>query len=234
MKTSLKIFALTLSIAAVTACGKKDSDKTAGVTAGVSAVCSNTVQPAAYWQNYRSYGLRAYVGYYSSYTTGYGGTAAPQYNYSTNYYPQQNYYPQAYPQQTYPQPYPNAYPQNVIGNQAYQCNSLSQLYNQQAQGFCGCPSGYAPAYNGAVGMSCVRTSYIGTQAAIWSYNYGQQQMYFARYGGMRPMMTGTFGSNACYSGFAQLCTVGQVDACSTSGGICVATTVNSLYGVCRR
>ncbi len=117
-------------------------------------------------------------------------------------------------------------------------NASPAVFNNQAQGFCGCDPGYMPACDSANGMACVRANrFTNHRPATWSYNYQYRQVYAGQYG--MPTYSARYNSQhnsqySCYSSFAQMCTVGLSDSCSLSGGICRPTSRNSSHGVCVR
>ncbi len=146
-----------------------------------------------------------------------------------------------------------AYCDNTVYNQngwvAYP-NSNYQNY-QGYYNFCACPAGYMPAYNGSIGLGCVRTRYVPQTYFQWQFewqsgnggrryhsvsgsvnygyaygngngaNHGQQS-------NTRPQSSQ--GSN-CFQNVAQSCFVGQTNNNCYNGGICQATGAGNL-GVC--
>ena len=159
--------------------------------------------------------------------TNYNGyNSAPYYNYGIRRYVP---YYTGYSSGRYtPQYHGNVGPYATAPNAA-------PVYYPQSQGFCGCQPNHMPACGQNVGMACVPTSrYRNYQPATWAYNYRYNQITAGAWGVPSYNMN---AGQACYSNFAQLCIVGQLDSCSMTGGICRPTTRHAQvgsFGVCVR
>jgi hypothetical protein len=109
-------------------------------------------------------------------------------------------------------------------------NSTPAVYNNSSQAFCGCEPGYMPACDSQNGMACVpKNRFRRHRPATWGYNPQYRQVVAGQYG-----IPNYNARSNCYSGFAQMCALGQSDSCSLSGGECRPTSANSNFGVCVR
>lgn len=108
-----------------------------------------------------------------------------------------------------------------------------------ANGFCGCPGGYSPAYNSSMGLGC-----ISSMALQPIYNYAVY-MGFGYNGGFTTWMGGAATINipqvsnipgsayqgACVHQITQSCLINQVNACGI-GATCHQVITGSNLGVC--
>ncbi|WP_041577954.1 hypothetical protein [Bdellovibrio bacteriovorus] len=129
-------------------------------------------------------------------------------------------------------PYPGMY------NYAY---NYSNIFAQQ--GFCGCPSGYLPTYNGTFGLGCVQQQLImpyWNDYFFWSYGYGwgfgymsipsapQMTINHPQYSNI-PTNSNSFSS--CSQTLTQSCVLSQGNTCGV-GATCRQVLSGSNLGVC--
>lgn len=132
----------------------------------------------------------------------------------------------------------NAYCDNTIYNQQQNWMAYPNSNYQSYQGnytFCACPSGYMPAYNGTIGLGCVRKTRAPQTYYQWQFKWRSNQSGFRydyNYSSSRRRSTRshTQQNRNCYANIAQSCFIGQANGCQ-SGGQCQSTGTGSL-GVC--
>lgn len=114
------------------------------------------------------------------------------------------------------------------GNTGY---NYTGYFNQY--GFCGCPAGYSPAYNGTMGLGC-----IGNQYLYPYYNYTMFMSFGAAFGGGATINIPQVSNipNTAYQGncarqLTQSCLVNQANSCGT-GATCQQVLTGSSLGVC--
>lgn len=120
-------------------------------------------------------------------------------------------------------------------NYAY---NYTNYFNQY--GFCNCPSGYLPTYNGSYGLGCVNSQLLQPYAGFyyfWQFGLGSTYSYSA------PQTTinypqysnvpGASNSGACSSTLTQSCQLDQVNSCG-AGATCRQVISGSNLGVCVR
>lgn len=126
--------------------------------------------------------------------------------------------------------YPYGYGMNYGSGYGYGYNQPFNYYNNTAY-LCNCPMGTVPTYNAGNGIGCVSQGYLNSGYGLSAYFYlgwgsnqwnSLPQMYKYNYGG---------GSNYCYNGAVQSCTVGQANNCP-SGSMCRPNNNNSSLGLC--
>lgn len=114
------------------------------------------------------------------------------------------------------------------------------------QGFCGCPHGYLPTYNGTMGLGCIQQNLIYDnppgQLFYWSYTNGYTYGYiwsyvpaapqvatnFPQYSNI-PSAPNSFGS--CSQNLTRSCILSQANSCDT-GATCRQVIAGSNLGVC--
>lgn len=119
------------------------------------------------------------------------------------------------------------------GNTQY---NYSTYFNQY--GFCGCPSGYSPAYNGSMGLGCISNQFL---QPVYNFTvfmaFGGGGFYGWGGGGAinnQPQVSNIPGSpnqGACNRNLTQSCLLDQANSCS-SGAICRQVVSGSNLGVC--
>lgn len=121
-------------------------------------------------------------------------------------------------------PYPGLY------NYAY---NYTNYFNQY--GFCNCPSGYQPIYNGTMGLGCVNTQllqpyegYYFTWQWGWGYTSAAPQTVI-NYPQYSNIPGGTNGQ--CSRTLTQSCLLDQGNTCDT-GATCRQVLYGSNLGVC--
>lgn len=124
-------------------------------------------------------------------------------------------------------PYPGLY------NYAYDYTSYFNQY-----GFCNCPSGYAPVYNGSFGLGCVNTQilepYVGFtfnwQWGTWSYTTAAPQttINYPQYSNIPGASNSAY---SCSRTLTQSCLLDQGNTCGT-GATCRQVISGSNLGVC--
>ncbi|AHI06828.1 hypothetical protein BDW_11640 [Bdellovibrio bacteriovorus W] len=133
-------------------------------------------------------------------------------------------------------PYPGFY---GYGGQHF----INQLNNQ---GFCNCPSGYIPTYNGTFGLGCVQSAivnpFIGT-FFYWTWNvmggYGSYMGYVPAAPqtiNNYPQVSNISGypnSASCSNQLTQSCLLNQGNTCG-AGASCRPVTHGQNLGVCVR
>ncbi|MDG0815576.1 hypothetical protein [Bdellovibrio svalbardensis] len=113
--------------------------------------------------------------------------------------------------------------------------NYSNYFNQY--GFCGCPQGYSPAYNGSMGLGCISNQYLQPV-----YNYTVFMIFgssFTGWGGggsvnNQPQVSNIPGSpnqGTCNRNLTQSCLLDQANSCST-GATCRQVISGSNLGVC--
>lgn len=147
-----------------------------------------------------------------------------------------------------------AYCDNTVYNQSgWRAYPDSNYQNYQGYyNFCACPAGYIPAYNGSIGLGCVRTRYVPRTYFQWqfewqsrgsgrryhstrstinsNYSYAYSNGNGADLGQQSNTRPPSFKSRNCFQNVAQSCFVDQPNNCYT-GGICQATGAGNL-GIC--
>lgn len=139
------------------------------------------------------------------------------------------------------QPYANHYgwmPYPGLYNYAYNYNNV---FIQQ--GFCGCPSGYLPTYNGSYGLGCVSQQLLQPFYGYyfyWTYGYGytygyapsapQATINIPQYSNI-PANSNSYSS--CSQTLTQSCILSQGNTCGV-GATCREAIVGSNLGVCVR
>lgn len=130
--------------------------------------------------------------------------------------------------------YPGAY------NYTYNYNNIFVQ-----QGFCGCPSGYLPTYNGSYGLGCVSQQLlqpVWNNFYFWSYSYGYTYGY--SYVPSAPQMTinhpqysniptNSNSYSSCSQTLTQSCILSQGNTCGV-GATCREVLSGSNLGVCVR
>jgi hypothetical protein len=105
---------------------------------------------------------------------------------------------------------------------------------QPSQGYCGCPSGYAPVYSQGAGMACAPYAYFTQQSVVyynWNVNNGQPQN--GQWLNAPQDQYNTNNTNSqCYNQTAQGCDV-RLNNCP-SGTMCQPVSGGSTIGLCVR
>lgn len=130
-------------------------------------------------------------------------------------------------------PYPGLY------NYAY--NYVNHFYNY---GFCNCPSGYSPVYNGSLGLGCVMNGYmnnIGGMVVTWNWSFGPFSGQSSVYAPAAPPaynnypqtsnINQQFNTYTCTRTLSQSCFTNQPGSCGP-GSTCRQTTIGSNLGIC--
>jgi hypothetical protein len=127
-------------------------------------------------------------------------------------------------------PYPGLY--------TYAYNYMSYF---SQNGFCSCPVGYLPIYNGTLGLGCVMSQYLEVYSGyyyFWQFSYRigyeapapQTQINIPQYSNV----PGAINSAAnCLSTLTQGCLLNQPNSCDI-GATCRQTVPGSVLGVCIR
>jgi hypothetical protein len=116
----------------------------------------------------------------------------------------------------------------------YYQNTYGYGYNNL--GFCNCPTGYRPVYNGGMGLGCVSLNYIQPFAS-GAFYYGLQVQSNNYHWVNISQISNTSGypaRNSCYDNVAQSCFVDQANSCGSSAYICRPTAGGSRLGICTR
>lgn len=126
-------------------------------------------------------------------------------------------------------PYPGLY------NYPYNYTNYFNRY-----GFCNCPGGYSPTYNGSYGLGCVNTQFLQPYSGYyyyWQFGLGGSYSYSA------PQTTinypqysnipGASNSGQCSGSLTQSCLLDQVNSCG-AGATCRQVVSGSNLGVCVR
>ena len=119
------------------------------------------------------------------------------------------------------------------GNTAY---NYINYFNQF--GFCGCPTGYSPAYNGSMGLGCIASQYL-QPIYNWTVfmSFGGGDIYGWGGGGATiniPQVSNVPGSayqGNCSRQVSQSCLLNQVNNCG-AGATCRQVISGSNLGVC--
>lgn len=130
-----------------------------------------------------------------------------------------------------PYTYPYAY-----NNWSYSYYNWMNVFNQQ--GFCGCPNGYSPVYNGNYGLGCISTQLLNPyQNSFYYWQWG----YTWGYTTAAPQATINYpqfsnisgGSGQCSRTLTQSCLMDQGNTCD-AGATCRQVLQGSNLGVCVR
>lgn len=126
-------------------------------------------------------------------------------------------------------PYPGMY--------NYAFNYMAQF---SQQGFCACPVGYLPTYNGSLGLGCISSQlldmyggyYISWQITTWSYGAPapQTQTNFPQFSNIPNAVNSV---SSCMSTLTQACLLNQPYNCDI-GATCRQTVPGSVLGICVR
>lgn len=122
---------------------------------------------------------------------------------------------------------------NYGHNQNY---SYMNYYNQH--GFCNCPAGYLPSYNGTYGLGCVNAQLIQPYAGAYFYwQFGAGTGYQAPQTSINyPQFSnvpGAASSGLCSHTLTQSCLLDQYNTCSI-GARCQPVNPGSRLGICVR
>lgn len=127
-------------------------------------------------------------------------------------------------------PYPGLY------NYPY---NYTNYFNQY--GFCNCPGGYLPTYNGSFGLGCVNAQLLQPYAGFygyWQFGLGtayptysapQATINFPQFSNI----PGASSSGTCSGSLTQSCILNQLNSCGV-GLICRQVISGSNLGVCVR
>lgn len=124
-------------------------------------------------------------------------------------------------------PYPGMY------NYAYDYTSY---FNQN--GFCHCPRGYMPVYNGTYGLGCVNTQILEPYAGLyfywswgsWGYTTAAPQTTI-NYPQYSNIPEASNSASSCSRSLTQSCLLDQANTCGT-GATCRQVISGSNLGVC--
>ncbi len=125
----------------------------------------------------------------------------------------------------------------------YGYNQTNYTYNYwnmfSQQGFCGCPGGYSPVYNGNYGLGCVSNQFLNgyqDQFYFWSYGYSWGYTTAAPQATINiPQFSNIDGgSGQCSRQLLQSCVVNQGNAMCDAGATCRSVLPGSNLGVCSR
>jgi hypothetical protein len=149
-----------------------------------------------------------------------------------------NYYQYGFrPYGVNPYNYNNGYAGYWGGRRNPYFNQYRSLgYNMNNLGFCNCPVGFRPVYNGGMGLGCVALNYIEPMAS-GAYYYGlqvQANNYHWVNIGQISNTNGYPTRNTCYDNVAQSCFVDQANSCGSSAFVCRPTAGGSRLGICTR
>lgn len=124
-------------------------------------------------------------------------------------------------------PYPGLY------NYPY---NYTNHFNQY--GFCNCPGGYIPTYNGSYGLGCVNAQLLQPYAGYyfyWQFGMGggyaapQATINYPQYSNV----PGASNNGQCSGTLTQSCLLDQVNSCG-AGATCRQVISGSNLGVCVR
>ncbi|MEN0057842.1 MAG: hypothetical protein AAGB31_03330, partial [Bdellovibrio sp.] len=122
-------------------------------------------------------------------------------------------------------------------NYAYDYTSYFNQY-----GFCNCPGGYSPVYNGQYGLGCVSAQLLMPYAGMYTYwswgwsSWGtgypapQTTINLPQYSNI-PSVGGVNGQ--CSRNITQSCILSQANSCG-AGAVCRQVMGGSNLGVCVR
>ncbi|MGZ3773488.1 MAG: hypothetical protein ACXVCY_10795 [Pseudobdellovibrionaceae bacterium] len=125
-------------------------------------------------------------------------------------------------------PYPGLY------NYPY---NYTSYFNQN--GFCNCPAGYLPTYNGNYGLGCVNSQLLQPYTGLYTYwQFGLSSTYSApqttiNYPQFSNVPGGYSSGLQCAGTLTQSCILSQVNSCG-AGATCRQVIAGSDLGVCVR
>jgi hypothetical protein len=102
----------------------------------------------------------------------------------------------------------------------------------QSYGVCGCPLGFAPAYNSVMGMGCYRMQTGFNWNVIYSFTYNTSNYGAPQSGYNFQQVSGVRNGNGanCTGQVATSCLIDQVNSCGT-GSTCQSIGTSNL-GIC--